>query len=256
MSSYSFIDSHAHLTYKTKDVHGMIQRAKNAHIDIIINVCTDFKSLKEGENLSRQYDFIYNIGATTPHDVEKEGKTLFPIFSSYAKEKKIIGIGETGLDYHYKYATKEIQQLFLKKYMHLAKETSLPIVFHCREAFSDLFKIADENYKNKPALLHCFTGSIEEAKKSLDRGWLLSFSGIITYKNAQDLRKVIEYVPLDHISIETDTPYLTPQKYRGKLNEPAFVVEVASCIADIKKSSLENLTKQINQNIHSFFSIK
>lgn len=251
------IDSHAHLGDPALyfKAHELIERAKLAHVNKIINICTDSVTLERGLSLSSKYPFIYNVGATTPHDVEKEGEKNFPIFAQAAREKKLVAIGETGLDYHYDYAPRKLQQEFLINYLELAKETDLPIVIHCREAFDDLFSIADDYYLKKPLLLHCFTGTVKEAEKALERGWKISFSGIVTFKKSEELRHVALATPLDAIFVETDSPYLAPQSKRGQTNEPSFVTETAECVAKLKGVPFEEFCSKVSHNICSFFGL-
>lgn len=254
-----FVDSHAHLTSEqlAQQAKEMVARAKKAEVDWIINICTNQKSLEEGLKLQQGFvENIRNAAATTPHDVEKEGALFFPIVAQHAKNKKIVAIGETGLDYFYEHSAKAIQQQFLSKYLELAKIEKMPVIFHCRDAFADLFSITDAEYVNLPALLHCFTGSLAEAKEALNRGWYISFSGIVTFKKSQPLRDVVKYVPLDRLLIETDAPYLAPEGKRGQMNEPAFVVETAEVIAKIKGLSLSEVGKITAHNARHFFSLK
>jgi len=249
------IDSHAHLTSPEilPEVDAVIARAQNAGVEKIINICTDHKSLEEGLKLAEKNKVIYNTAATTPHDVEKEGETFFPIVE--ASVGKLVAIGETGLDYFYEHSPKKLQQHFLSRYFDLALKVKLPIIFHCRDAFADLFAIADEQYRGHSAVLHCFTGTLEEARSCLDRGWFISFSGIITFKKSELLREIVKFVPLDRLFIETDAPYLAPQSRRGKQNEPANVVEIAQKIAELKEISLQEVEKVTNQNITQFFAL-
>ncbi|NGX27566.1 MAG: hypothetical protein K940chlam6_01504, partial [Chlamydiae bacterium] len=183
-----------------------------------------------------------------------DGEAFFPLVENAVK--KLVAIGETGLDYFYEHSPKKLQQEFLARYFALASQNDLPIIFHCREAFHDLFAMADEMYQNRPAVLHCFTGTKEEAKGCLDRGWFVSFSGIITFKKSKELRDVVQYVPLEQMFVETDTPYLAPQSHRGKQNEPAFVIEIAEKIAEIKGVSLEEVEKVTSENISRFFRLQ
>ncbi|HPE85657.1 MAG TPA: YchF/TatD family DNA exonuclease, partial [Chlamydiales bacterium] len=225
-----FFDSHAHLTADSVYPHidSILNRAKEAGISHIANICTDPQTLERGLILAERYPWVYNVGATTPHDVEKEGSEAFPIFEKAARCGKLAAIGETGLDYHYEHSPKEIQQEYLKRYFALAQEVDLGVVIHCREAFDDLFALADRHYeKTKPLVLHCFTGTLDEAKEVIKRGWYLSLSGIVTFKRSEVLREVAKLVPLPQLLIETDTPYLAPMPYRGKPNEPAYVTETA-----------------------------
>lgn len=251
-----YIDSHAHLTDESVKDHleEMLVRAQEKGVEKVVNICTGQASLEEGLILAKKYPWIYNAAATTPHDVEKEGESFFPIVRRCAQEKKLIAIGETGLDYHYEHSNREVQKKFLLKYFELAQEVGLPLIFHCREAFADLFEMADMCYKNCPAVLHCFTGTIEEAQGCLDRGWLISFSGIVSFKKSEKLREVAAYVPLDKMLIETDTPYLAPQSCRGKTNEPSYILETAQVLAQIKNISTSELGKQTFMNASQFFS--
>lgn len=247
------IDSHAHLTSPEliDSASEMAERAHEAGVEKIVNICTDVPSLEGGLALAKKDSSIFNTAATTPHDVEKEGETFFPIVKRHVND--LVAIGETGLDYFYEHSPKKLQQEYLQRYFALAKEANLPVIFHCREAFPDLFTIADEMYRDLPAVLHCFTGTLEEAKSCLDRGWFISFSGIITFKKSEALRKVVSYVPLDRMFVETDSPYLAPQSKRGKQNEPANVIEVAEKVAEEKGVNVEEVARQTAKNSAEFF---
>ena len=251
-----YTDSHAHLTAPSvlPSVDAILARAKEHHVDKIVNICTDEKSLQEGLILAARYNWVFNAAATTPHDVEKEGESFFPLVESAAQAGKLIAIGETGLDYFYEHSDKKCQIAFLVRYFHLAKVHRLPLIIHCRDAFSDLFKYADAEYSKSPAVLHCFTGTLDEAKEVLKREWYLSLSGIITFKKAEALREVVAYVPLEHMLIETDTPYLAPQSNRGKQNEPAFIYETCALIASIKGVDFREVARITSLNATKFFS--
>ncbi len=250
-----FFETHAHLTDKgiVTKAGEMIKRAKNAKVEKIINICTDKISLEHGLRLSEKYnDIIFNTAATTPHDIEKDGSSFFPIVEKAAKNKKIIAIGETGLDYFYRYSKPEMQKEYLIKYFDVAKKYNLPVIIHCRDAFDDLFAITDKYY-NGPLVLHCFTGSVEEVKRALEKGWFISFSGIVTFKNSDKLREVVKAVPIERMFIETDSPLLAPRSKRGRLNEPSFIVEIAGTIAKVKNISLEDVSNITYENANAFF---
>ncbi len=253
-----FIDSHAHLTDQNvyENLDEVVKRAKKANVTKIINICTDKDSLEKGLLLSEKYDFIYTAAATTPHLVETQGEDFFPIVEKAIIDKKIIAVGETGLDYYYEYSKKEVQKNFLIKYLLLAKKYNLPVIIHSREAFFDLFSIADKFYQNQKAVLHCFTGSQDEANEVLKRGWYISFSGIVTFKKSDELRNILKIIPLDKILIETDSPLLSPQSKRGKKNEPANLVEIAECVAKVKNLTLAGIAKITYDNTIRFFSLK
>lgn len=251
-----FIDTHAHLASPPliQEAPSILEKAKSAKIETIVNICVDKESLENIEKLKGSPVPIFHTAATTPHDVEKDGERFFPLVEKALKEKKLIAVGETGLDYFYEHSPKKLQQDYLKKYFLLAKEFNVPTVIHCREAFEDLFAIADQCQVGSDVLLHCFTGSLEEAMEAISRGWLVSFSGIVTFKKSQELQKVAEKLPLSSMVLETDAPYLAPVPHRGKVNEPALIVHTAEFLASLKSCSLEELAKETTQNAKRFFS--
>lgn len=249
-----FFDSHAHISSDElfTDKEGLMQRAKKASVSYIVNICTDEKTLLQGIELQRSYPEVLLTGATTPHDVEKEGEKFFPLFAQYAREKRFVAIGETGLDYHYEHSPKDLQKRFLEKYLQLAEDLQLPVIFHCRDAFEDLFAIA----KGVPyAILHCFTGKEKEAEEALSRGWMISFSGIVTFKKSAELREVAKQVPLQQMLVETDAPYLAPQSRRGKINEPSFIVETAQLLAKLKEVDVESFAQTTSDNAKKIFQL-
>lgn len=253
----AFIDSHAHLTSSVivEQVEGTLKRARAAGIVSIVNICTDVFSLEKGLELSKIHPWVYNTAATTPHDVIKDGEAHFSQIADHAKKGHLVAIGETGLDYYYEHSPRDIQKQFLKRYLALALECRLPVVIHCREAFKDLFEILNSDYPDAPGVLHCFTGTLDEAKKVIDRGWYLSLSGIVTFKKSIELQGVAKNVPLSQLLIETDAPYLAPQSHRGKPNEPAYLPETAAFIAELKGISVEELAETTSKNARHFFSI-
>lgn len=173
-----------------------------------------------------------------------------------AKAGSLCAIGETGLDYHYQHSDRKIQQRFLVRYLQLAAELGLPVIFHCRDAFADLFRIVDAEYPEKgPAILHCFTGTREEAIAVVERGWHLSMSGIVTFKKSEALRETLKEIPLKQLLLETDTPYLAPQSKRGLMNEPAYLLETASCVAAIKGIETQEVAKITRENAIRLFRL-
>ncbi|PWU16364.1 MAG: TatD family deoxyribonuclease [Chlamydiae bacterium] len=247
-----FIDTHAHLTSDTlvNDTQQILVRAQASNVHKIVNICTDEKSLKAGLFLREENPWVFNTAATTPHDVEKEGESFFPFVEQAAYHKQLIAIGETGLDYHYHLSPKQMQKKYLERYLILSRKMDLPVIFHCRDAFADLFAIASEM---SAAVLHCFTGNLEEAKKALELGWYLSISGIVTFTKSQALQEIVKYVPLERLFIETDAPYLAPVPYRGKVNEPGFLPEIAKMIAYVKQISVEEVARKTKENAEKFF---
>lgn len=255
------LDSHAHLTSDEvyPNVDAVLARAKTVGVTHIINICTDVSTLHRGIALAQKYPWVYNTAATTPHDVEKEGEAVFPLMAEHARKGLLVAVGETGLDYFHHHSPREIQKHYFRRYLQLALECHLPVVIHCRDAFSDLFEILDADYtvegKCASGILHCFTGSLAEAEEVLARDWYLSLSGIVTFKKSEQLREVAKMVPLDRLLIETDTPYLAPQSHRGKVNEPAYLVETAQVIADVKGISFAELVMATSNNAKRVFGI-
>lgn len=252
---FGLIDTHAHLSTPSLrvDLEAMLARAQTSGVREIVNICTNPTELEHGLVLSQQHPWIKLAAATTPHDVEKEGELHFPAIEKVAREGHLVAIGETGLDYHYTYSARDIQQTFLKRYLALTLSCHLPIIIHCREAFEDLLSILDTVYAGGRGVLHCFTGTPKEALELVDRGWFISFSGILTFKKSEALREAARLIPLSHLLIETDTPYLAPQKHRGKQNEPSFIGETAHCLSEIKNVSLEELSSVLRENYTRLF---
>lgn len=256
-----YIDSHAHLTNEQLygSIDSILERSKIAGIEGIINICTDIETLNKGLALSSRYPWVYNAASTTPHDAESDGEAHFDTIASHARKGNLIAVGETGLDYFHYRVTAEFQKKLLRRYFQLALECRLPVVIHCRDAFSDFFEILDEEYKYEnrwaAGVLHCFTGSIEEAEQVIARGWYLSLSGIVTFKKSNELREVAKIVPLEQLLIETDAPYLAPQKHRGKLNEPSFLPNTAEVIAAVKGVSLAEIAESTRMNAKHLFSL-
>jgi len=251
-----FFDSHAHITSDT--LYGksseLIENAKRAGVQEIINIATDMITLKRGLELG-----LRNTAAITPHDSSVLGIDTFEFFAAKAREKKLVAVGETGLDYHYFPDSKDKQKEVFIQHLHLALETDLPVVIHCREAFKDFYEILDAEYVgqwgSKLGIMHCFTGMVEEAKQALDRGWYISFSGIVTFKKSVELQEVAKMVPLERMLIETDSPYLAPLPFRGKENAPEYVVHTAQAIAELRGVTLEEIAKATWDNGHRAFCI-
>lgn len=250
-----FLDSHAHISSSDiKDPDSLVLRAKEKGVEEIINICTDSATLQLGLQLTKKWKGVFNTAALTPHDVMKEEKGYYELLASHARKKDLVAIGETGLDYYYKELDPDRQKDSLIRHLKLAQECGLPVIFHCREAFNALFEVCDEHYSGK-ALCHCFTGTKEEAEEVFKRGWLLSFSGIVTFKKSEPLREVAKLASLHQIVIETDTPYLAPESKRGKVNEPSYLPEIAETIARAKNLSLEDVAKATRENALRFFNL-
>jgi TatD DNase family protein len=253
------IDSHAHLTCPEllPVVDAVLQRARAAGMQAVINICTDAASLKQGLLLAERYPWVYNVASGTPHDAHEPNQAaFFEEVAGAARSGKLVAIGETGLEYHHARETAPQQKEWFIRYLHLALELKLPVVIHCRDAFKDFFEIIDAEYSGFPGILHCFTGSMEEARGVIARGWCLSLSGIVTYKKSFDLQEVAKRVPLNQLLIETDAPWLAPQSRRGKPNEPAFLAETAAVIAGLKGLPVEELIAATAANAIKILNLK
>lgn len=251
-----YTDSHAHLTSPElyPQIDEVLLNAQKAGIGKIVNICTEKAEVEKGLELAAKYPWVTQAAAVHPHDVEKEGQPYFDFVQQCAEQKKLVAIGETGLDYYYMRAPREVQQEFFKKHLQLAIKHHLPVIIHCRDAFTDLFPILDSDHKQQsPLILHCFTGTLVDARHVLDRGGYISFSGVVTFKKSEALREVIKIVPLDKLLIETDAPYLAPQSHRGKINQPAFIVETAEMVAVMKGVSPQEIALTTTRNASHLF---
>lgn len=247
------IDSHAHLTSSElyQEVDAIVDRASS--LEHIVNICTDLDSLIKGIELKKRYPFIYNTCSTTPHDI-KAGVVCREQLLPYKND--LVAIGETGLDYYYEHSPKEDQKRVFVEYLELAKEWNLPVVIHCREAFNDLYDLMDQYYQGQKAVLHCFTGTLDEAKEGIKRGYFVSMSGIVTFKKSVDLQRVAKWLPLESMLIETDSPYLAPLPYRGQRNEPAFIQATCQFLADLKGLSFDEVANKTAENTKKLFALK
>ena len=251
-----FIDSHAHLEYSNyeADFSEVLARAKEAKIELILNIGTTLEHCKQGLEVAQSYPHIFASVGIHPHDANKVPDDYLDQLKAFTKNPKVKAIGEIGLDYYYEHSPKEIQLQRFEEQVRLAKDLALPMSIHCRDAFQDCFNILNKaSYFH--GVFHCFTGTQEEAKKALELGFYISFSGIVTFKKSQALQEVVKHVPLEKMLIETDSPFLAPEPHRGKRNEPAFVVLTAQKIADLKNIPLETVAQKTTHNTKTLFKL-
>lgn len=251
------IDSHAHLNDPRYDsiLDDVIARAQAAGVEGIINIGYDLPSSRRAVELAQEYGWMYAVVGIHPHDADGVTPEIMVELEALAKEKGVVAIGETGLDYYYDNSPRDIQRKVFRAQLDLARRLDLPVVIHSREATQDTLEIIKENPDNR-YLLHCYSQSLESAKIYLDLGCFISFAGPITFKNADKLRKVAAAIPLERLLIETDCPYLAPVPHRGKTNEPAWVKFVAEKLAELHNISLEELIEITNNNTREFFNLK
>lgn len=252
-----FVDSHCHLTYEpiSHDLEKIINECKINKINKLLTISTDLQTSKDSILIANKYTNVFCTIGMHPCNSKAEFDKFEEITKISQQSKKIIGIGETGLDYYRLTSDKAIQIESLYKHIELADKLKIPVIIHNRNADEDLINIISESVKKKSLnfLIHCFTGTMELAKKFLDLNCFISFSGIITFKNSYDLRDVVKYVPIEKMMIETDSPFLSPEPFRGKSNTPSMVKYVAKTVADIKKISIDEVGSKTSYNFHNFF---
>lgn len=252
------IDSHAHIQGKeyAGEAEAVIDRARAAGVETIIVVggAGDMSSNTEAVKLADTFSNVYATVGMHPHDAKDVGADELQTLRELASHPKVIAVGETGLDFYYSHSPHDTQQRVFAQFIHMARETELPIVVHERDAAPQAMELLrSEGGGNLRGVIHCFTGNYEAARAYLDLGFYLSFTGIITFKNAEPLRDVVRRVPLERMLVETDSPYLTPVPHRGKRNEPAFVRLVAETIAQVKEVQLAEVARVTTNNVRELF---
>jgi len=252
-----FVDTHCHLDFPEfdSDRDEVILRAKNQSIDYIINIGSSIEGSRRSLELAGLYDFIYAAVGCHPHEADRFDEKAYGILKELAKEKKVVAIGEIGLDYYKHYSGIENQKALFISLLKLAKELNLPLVIHNRQAQEDTLKILKEAMPVR-AVVHCFSGDEVFLKECLKSGFFISFTCNITYRKAENLRALAEITPLDRLLLETDAPFLPPEGFRGKRNEPAYVRFLAQEIAIIKKISIEEVANVTTKNAKIFFNLK
>lgn len=249
------VDSHCHLVSnehdrQPKDLDTIIKNAKRMDVEYMLAVSTCMSDIEPNIAIASTYENIFcSVGIHPNHSIAPLDMDLI---SSYLDHKKVVAIGEVGLDYFYNTPGKDDQKKLLHEMLSLSEQTDLPYIFHARDCFPDIFDILSE-YKNMRGVFHCYTGNTKNARIILDKGFYISLSGIITFKNSGDQKEVLRYIPNDRLLIETDSPYLSPVPFRGQTNEPAYVRLVAEKISEEKKMSLEEIAEMTTRNFFTLF---
>jgi TatD DNase family protein len=254
------IDSHAHIQGKeyAGEAEAVIARAREVGVEKIIAVggAGDMSSNTEAIALAARFENVFATVGMHPHDAKDVGANELQSLKELAASPKVVAVGETGLDYYYSHSPHDVQRRVFSQFIHMARDTDLPIVVHERDAARDAAELLrTEGSAKLRGVIHCFTGNYEAACAYLDLGFYLSFTGIITFKNAEPLREVVRKVPLERMFVETDSPYLTPVPHRGKRNEPAYVRFVAETIAKLKGVELDEVARLTTASVKSLFSI-
>lgn len=250
-----WIDTHAHLDDErlVGQLDTIIQEFKEEGGIAIINPSYDAPSMERSVELARRWDLVYAMVGMHPHDAKEADDAFYNRLQHLLGERKVLGIGEIGLDYHYDHSPREVQREVLERQMNLARDNNVPVAIHSREAHQDTFDILKKFKGQVIGVMHSYSGSWEIAKSYLDLGYYISFSGPITFKNSRKLPEVAAHAPLDRIFVETDCPYLTPVPFRGKTNQPLYVKYVAQKVAELKNIPVETLMEQVKRNVKELF---
>ncbi|ANU26870.1 TatD family hydrolase [Planococcus versutus] len=251
-----FIDTHVHLNADQydEDLVEVIERARENHVEKMVVIGFDQKTIERAIQLAETYEFIFAVVGWHPVDAIDCTEEDLEWIEELAAHPKVVGIGETGLDYHWDKSPKEIQKEIFRKQIRLAKKVKLPIIIHNREATEDVLEILkEENAEEVGGVMHCFGGSVETAHECIKLNFMISLGGPVTFKNAKKPKEIAELISLDYLMIETDAPYLAPHPYRGKRNEPSYVPLVAEEIARLKNISVEAVAKATTENAEKFY---
>ncbi len=250
------IDSHCHLDHEPliSDLSNVLQRSRDVGIEKILTISTSFESFARVRELIKKDEMIYGTIGIHPHESSTNIITSKQIIDALSENSKIIGIGETGLDFYYNNSEKDKQIISFKKHIEASIQTNIPLIVHSRDAEKETFDILNE-YKNEnlKILMHCFTGSKEFSEKLINLNSFFSASGIITFKNSLDLQETFKFIPMDNILIETDSPFLAPVPKRGKKNEPSFIDFTAAKLAEIKNIAKKELIYKTTNNFNKLF---
>jgi TatD DNase family protein len=252
------VDSHCHLDFPdfASEIDAVVERARSAGIGRMVTISTRVRQHAHVLSIAEKFSDVFCSVGTHPHNAHEELDIDAKALMKIAQHPKVVAIGEAGLDYHYDNSPRDAQAQGLRQHISAARETGLPLVIHSRECDEDMTKILqDESGKGAfPAVLHCFTGGRDLAFATIELGHYVSFTGILTFKSSQNLRDIAAALPADRILVETDAPYLAPLPFRGKRNEPSYVVETAKVLSATRSVSLEEITRQTTENFFRLFS--
>ena len=258
MTDHIIVDSHCHLDFPDfeGEIPDLVARAKDAGVKRMVTICTRLKNEPSVRKIAEEHGAVYYAAGTHPMSAASEPLASVDQLIEISQHPKMVGIGETGLDYHYTAESAEIQKTSLKIHIEAARETDLPLIIHSRAADEDMAAILKDEFKKGQykCVMHCFSSSVELAKLSLELGFYLSMSGIITFKKSEELRSIFKLAPIDQVLVETDSPYLSPVPFRGKRNEPSYTAHTAEIGAKIYGVDYKTFANQTTKNFNRLFS--
>ncbi len=249
------VDSHCHLDFPdfATELAAIIARARSAGVMTMLTIGTRLDEFPGVRTIAEAYDEVWCSVGAHPHEAKDHAALVPELLVALTAHPKVVGIGETGLDFHYDLSPRDVQEQVFRTHIAASRMTGLPLIIHAREADSEVARILDEE-RPPPGVMHCFSSGRGLAEAALALGFYISISGIVTFRNAEELRAIVRDVPLERLLVETDAPYLAPVPYRGKRNEPAFVAATAGAVADLKGLDPEALAAVTNANFFRLFA--
>ncbi len=252
------VDSHCHLNFPDfqQDLDEVVARAQAAGVDMMVSISTRLDEAKSMAAIASKYaSVVYSVGVH-PHEVASHAEMTLETLLELARAPKVVGLGETGLDFYFNRDYEELQKQLFSIHIEASRQTGLPVIIHSRGADDEMIELltAEKAKGDFPALIHCFTSNAAFAKKALELGLYISLSGILTFKNAEALRDAVEIIPVERLLVETDSPYLAPMPNRGKRNEPAYVVQTAEYLAKLKSTTLDDVARITSNNFYALFT--
>lgn len=253
------IDTHCHLTFKqlAEDTDSVVARSRQAGVTGWITVGTDMQENLKSVELTDRFENMYAAVGIHPHDAKDMTENILAQLRQLARNPKVVAIGETGLDFHYNFSSQSDQKNAFSAQLAIAKELNMPVIIHCREAFDETIEILDKDGTGLSGVVfHCFGGSPEQAKIVLEHGYHISFTGVVTFKNAETARRAAKIVPTDRLMLETDCPYMSPEPMRKqKINEPALMIHTAKFLAELKGMDLDSFADAATETSRAFFNL-
>src|SRR5579864_5378248 len=258
-TALELVDSHAHVDMAEfdSDRTDMLARAQAAGVRNILAIGGAPGALASSIPFAERYDWIYAAAGIHPHEAKLATPAHYDELAKLAQHPKFLAWGEIGLDYHYDHSPRDVQQRVFIEQLELARRAGRPVIIHCRDAWPDCLAILEKHWRSSGlgGIFHCFSGTLEEAQRGREMGFLISFAGNVTYPKAQNLREVAAALPLESILIETDSPFLAPQPFRGRRNEPAFIAEVARTLAPVRNLAPQRVAAATAANFREFFGL-